>query len=86
MIIKPLNNFIFLKVKPAEERTKSGLIISGKQLDVEKTEVLFSGEHSEFKAGDKVLIKFSVYNFNEFLLEGEKYLVGLESDILAKVE
>lgn len=86
MTIKPLNNFIFLKQKSGDVKTKSGILLSQKEFDIEKTEVLYSGAESTFKPGDNVLIKYSVYNFNEFQLDGEKFLVGQESDILAKVE
>ncbi len=87
MNIKPLADRVLIKPTPAEERTLSGIIIpdSAKEKPLRGT-VLAAGngtkdEEMIVKEGDKVL--YGKYAGTEIELEGEKYLIMRQSDILA---
>ena len=96
MDFKPLSNHLFLE--PVEEEKKSaGGIVLPETVEKEKpvkAKVLAIGpgkrnERGEVqpmsvKVGDVVL--FKKYGPDEFELEGKKYLVGDEDDILAILE
>ena len=76
MNIKPLADRVLVKPAPVEEKTISGIIIpdSAKEKPL-KGEVL--------AVGNQVL--FGKYAGTELELEGEKYLIMRQSDILAIV-
>ncbi len=87
MNIKPLADRVLVKPAPAEEKTASGIIIpdSAKEKPL-KGEVLAVGngtkdEEMILKKGDNVL--YGKYAGTELELEGEKYLIMRQSDILA---
>ena len=87
MNIKPLADRVLVKPAPAEEKTISGIIIpdSAKEKPL-KGEVIAIGngtkdEEMVVKAGDQVL--YGKYAGTEIELEGEKYLIMRQSDILA---
>ena len=87
MNIKPLADRVLVKPAAAEEKTISGIIIpdSAKEKPL-KGEVLAVGkgtkdEEMEVAVGDSVL--FGKYSGQEIELEGEKYLIMKQSDILA---
>ncbi len=87
MNIKPLADRVLIKPVPAEERTVAGIIIpdSAKEKPL-KGEVLATGngtkdEEMVVKNGDTVL--YGKYAGTEIELEGEKYLIMRQSDILA---
>jgi chaperonin GroES len=96
MNIKPLTNHVFLEPLEEEKVTKGGIVlpetaekekpIKGKVLSVgpgkrnEKGEVI----PMSVKIGDMVL--FKKYGPDEIEIEGKKYLVGDEDDILAIIE
>ena len=93
MNIKPLSNHIFLEPIGEEKTTKSGIFIpdtaekekpiKGKVLSVGPGKFNDKGERMPMsvKAGDTVL--FKKYGPDEVEIEGKKYLVGDEDDILA---
>ena len=90
MNIKPLADRVLIKPTPAEEKTLSGIIIpdSAKEKPLRGT-VLAVGngtkdEEMVVKAGDEVL--FGKYAGSEVELEGTKYLIMRQSDILAVLE
>jgi len=87
MNIKPLADRVVIKPTPVEEVTTSGIIIpdSAKEKPL-KGEVLAVGngtkdEEMVLKVGDTVL--YGKYAGTEIELEGEKYLIMRQSDVLA---
>ena len=87
MNIKPLADRVLIKPAAAEEKTIGGIIIpdSAKEKPL-KGEVLAVGngtkdEEMILKAGDVVLYGKSAGT--ELELEGEKYLIMRQSDVLA---
>ncbi len=87
MNIKPLADRVLVKPAAAEEKTVGGIIIpdTAKEKPL-KGEVVSVGngtkdEEMVVKAGDNVL--YGKYAGTELELEGEKYLIMRQSDILA---
>jgi chaperonin GroES len=87
MTIKPLADRVLIKPAAAEEKTASGIIIpdSAKEKPL-KGEVKAVGkgtkdEEMVVKEGDQVL--YGKYAGTELELDGEKYLIMRQSDILA---
>ncbi len=87
MNIKPLADRVLIKPAVAEEKTASGIIIpdSAKEKPL-KGEVLAVGngtkdEEMIVNKGDNVL--YGKYAGTELELDGEKYLIMRQSDILA---
>ena len=87
MNIKPLADRVLIKPVAAEEKTVGGIIIpdSAKEKPL-KGNVVAVGkgtkdEEMVLKAGDSVL--FGKYAGTELDLEGEKYLIMRQSDVLA---
>ena len=87
MNIKPLADRVLVKPAAAEEKTVGGIIIpdSAKEKPL-KGEVIAIGngtkdEEMVVKSGDNVL--YGKYAGTEIELEGEKYLIMRQSDILA---
>ncbi|MDR2473820.1 MAG: co-chaperone GroES [Tannerella sp.] len=87
MSIKPLADRVLIKPADAEEKTASGIIIpdSAKEKPL-KGEVIAAGggtkdEEMVLKAGDKVL--YGKYAGTEIELDGAKYLIMRQSDVLA---
>ena len=87
MNIKPLADRVLIKPAPAEERTAGGIIIpdTAKEKPLQG-EVLAVGngtkdEEMVLKAGDTVL--YGKYAGTEVELDGEKYLIMRQSDVLA---
>lgn len=81
---------MLIKPEAAEEKTIGGIIIpdSAKEKPL-RGEVLAVGEGTKdeamvLKAGDRVL--YGKYAGTELELDGEKYLIMRQSDVLAKVE
>ncbi|MBS3903055.1 MAG: co-chaperone GroES [Anaplasmataceae bacterium] len=96
MNFKPLSNHVFIEVLEEEKATASGIIIpdtadrekpvQGKVVAVGPGKRDANGQlvPMSVKSGDKVL--FKKYGPDEIEVEGKKYLVGDEDDILAIVE
>ena len=89
MNIQPLQDRVLIEPTVAEEMTASGIIIpdSAKEKPLKGT-VLAVGdgtkdEEMKLKAGDCVL--FGKYAGSEIELEGKKYLIMRQSDVLAKL-
>ncbi len=90
MKIKPLADRVLINPTPAEEVTTAGIIIpdSAKEKPL-KGSVIATGDGTKdekmvVKEGDTVL--YGKYAGTEIELEGEKYLIMRQSDILAVVE
>jgi chaperonin GroES len=96
MNLKPLSNHLFLEPLEEEKVTKSGIVIpdSAEKERPTKGKVIAIGEGKRnekgeltpmsVKVGDTVL--FKKYGPDEVELDGKKYLVGDEDDILAIIE
>ena len=94
MKLKPLGDRVVIKMMEAEEKTKSGLILTGSAK--EKPEVaevvavgpggLVDGKEVKMtvKKGQKVIT--SKYSGTEVKIDGEEYTIVRQSDILAIVE
>ena len=94
MKLVPLGDKVVLKKLVAEETTKSGIVLPGQ--DKEKPaqgEVIAAGPGGivdgkevamQVKAGDKVV--YSRYAGTEVELEGDKFLIVKQADILAIIK
>ena len=94
MKLKPLGDRVIIKMVEAEEKTKSGLILTGSAK--EKPEVaevvavgpggLVDGKEVKMtvKKGQKVIT--SKYSGTEVKVDGEEYTIVRQNDILAIVE
>mgnify|MGYP002542267640 FL=1 len=87
MNIRPLADRVLIKPAPAEEKTVGGIIIpdSAKEKPL-KGEVIAIGngtkdEEMVVKTGDNVL--YGKYAGTEIELDGDKFLIMRQSDILA---
>ena len=93
---KPLSNHVFIEPLKEEKATKSGIVLPetaekekpmvGKILAVGPGKLNEKGEvmPMSVKVGDKVL--FKKYGPDEIEVDGKKYLVGEETDILAIID
>jgi chaperonin GroES len=88
MKIKPLADRVLVKPAEAEEKTASGIIIpdSAKEKPL-KVKVVAVGEGTNdekmiLEEGDEVL--YGKYAGTELELDGEKFLIMRQSDVLAK--
>lgn len=95
MQLKPLADRIVVKVVSGEEKTKSGLYLpdtaqekpqEGEVIAVGNGRVLDNGQKMplEVKVGDHII--FSKYSGTEIKLEGEKFVIFSERDVLAVLE
>ena len=94
MTIKPLADRVVLKAVPAEEKTKSGIILTASaQEKPQISEVvavgpggLVDGNEVQMlvKVGDKVIT--SKYSGTEIKADGVEYVIVKQSEILAIVE
>jgi chaperonin GroES len=94
MKLVPLDDKVVLKKIQAEETTKSGIVLTGQ--DKEKPaqgEVIAGGPGGvidgkevkmQVKAGDKVV--YSKYAGTEVEIDGEKFLIVKQGDILAIIK
>ena len=89
MNIRPLADRVLIKPAPAEEKTVGGIIIpdSAKEKPL-KGEVIAVGngtkdEEMVVKTGDNVL--YGKYAGTEIELDGDKFLIMRQSDILALI-
>lgn len=90
MNIKPLADRVLIEPTAAEEKTLSGIIIpdTAKEKPL-RGKVLAVGQGTKddpmiLKAGDEVL--FGKYAGTEIELEGTKYLIMRQSDVLAVID
>ena len=94
MKLVPLGDKIVLKQLEAEETTKSGIGLPGQAKEKpQEAEVIAVGPGGvvdgkevvmQVKVGDKVI--YSKYAGTDVELEGEKYIIVKQNDILAIVE
>ncbi len=96
MNFKPLSNHVFIEPLSQEKATKSGIVLPetmekekpmvGKVLAADPGKRDDKGDlmPMSVKVGDKVL--FKKYGPDEIEVDGKKYLVGEETDILAIID
>ena len=96
MNFKPLSNHLFIEAAQEEKKTKSGIVLPdsaekekpmvGKVVAVGPGKTLDNGQLKAMsvQVGDKVL--FKKYGPDEIEVDGKKYLVGDEDDVLAIIE
>ena len=88
--IKPLGERVVIKRLEAEEKTQSGIVLTGQAKEQpQMAEVVAVGpgtedEKMELKVGDTVI--FSKYAGTEVKYQGEEYTIMSQKDILATVE
>ena len=93
-MIKPLSDRVLIKMKEAEETTKSGIILATASKEKPQiAEVIEVGPGEKVdgkiqemcvKKGDKVIV--SKYSGTEVKYEGVEYIIVKQDDILAIVE
>ena len=94
MKLKPLADRVVIKLVEAEEKTKSGIILTGSAKEKpEVAEVIEVGPGGmvdgkevvmNVKPGDKVI--YSKYAGTEVKIDGQEIIIVRQSDILATVE
>ena len=94
MKMKPLGDRVIIKQLEAEEKTKSGIILTGTAKEKpQEAEVVAVGPGGvidgkeikmEVSVGDRVI--YSKYAGTEVKLNEEEYIIVKQSDILAIVE
>lgn len=90
MKLKPLADRVLIQPTPAEETTLSGIIIpdSAKEKPLKGTIIAVGkgtkDEEMILKEGDKVL--YGKYAGTEIELDGEKYLIMRQADVLGVFE
>ncbi len=94
MNLRPLSDRVIIKHLEAEEKTQSGIILTGTAKEKPQEAVVVAvgpggivdGEKVEMqvKVGDKVI--YSKYAGTEVTLEKEEYVIVRQGDILAIVE
>lgn len=94
MMIKPLADRVVVKLLEAEEKTQSGIILTGAAKEKPQVaEIVAVGPGGNVdgvdvemyvKVGDKVIT--SKYSGTEVKIDGEEYTIVKQSDILAIVE
>lgn len=94
MKVKPLGDRVVIKKLEAEEKTKSGIVLTGAAKErPQEAEIVAVGPgkvengkriEMEVKTGDKVL--YSKYAGTEVKVDGEEYIILKQEDILAIVE
>ena len=95
MKLRPLSDRVIVKQSDAETKTASGLVLpdtakekptSGKVISVGPGKVDKNGKHMEIgiRAGDTVY--YGKYSGTEVEVNGEKFVILRESDLLGVVE
>lgn len=93
-MIKPLGSRVLIKMKEAEEKTKSGIILAGNSaekpqiaevIEVGPGEIIDGKEEiMKVKKGDNIIV--SKYSGTEVKYEGIEYIIVKQDEILAIVE
>ena len=94
MAIKPLGDRVVIKRMEAEEKTKSGIVLTGTAKERPQEAIVIAvgpgaisdGKRIEMevKVNDKVL--YSQYAGTEVKVDGEEFIILKQDDILAIVE
>ena len=90
-MIKPLGDRVLIKMKEAEETTKSGIILTTGSKEKPQIAEVVAGEKVDgkiqemyVKKGDNVYV--SKYAGTEVKYEGQDYIIVKQDDILAIVD
>jgi len=95
MKIKPLYDRVVVKKVEVEQKTAGGIILPdtakeesqvGEVVAVGEGRILENGEIRPLKVKEGNRVLYSKYAGNEVELDGEKYLIIREEDILAVIE
>ncbi len=91
--LKPLNDHLFIEPMAEEKVTKSGIVLpeSAEKEKPIKGRVVAAGPGKMDEKGNRIkmsvkvgdMVLFKKYGPDEIQVDGKKYLVGEESDILA---
>ena len=94
MTLRPLGDRVVIKREEAEEKTASGLILTGSAKEQPQLAVVIAvgpgaladgvRQPMDVKVGDKVLC--TRYGGTEVKVDGEEYIVISQNDILAVAE
>jgi chaperonin GroES len=95
-MFKPLSNHVFLEALEEEKMTKSGIVlpetserekpIKGKVIAVGPGKVRDDGTTQAMSIAVGNVVLFKKYGPDEIEIDGKKYLVGDEDDILAIID
>ena len=96
MKLKPLSNHLFIEPMEVEKTTKGGIVLpetAEKEKPI-KGKVIAAGPGKFDEKGKRIpmsveigdVVLFKKYGPDEIEIDGKKYLVGEESDILAILE
>lgn len=95
MKLRPLDERVVIKQSEAEEKTSGGIILPdtakekpqiGKITAVGPGKILDNGKRSEMTLKKKDKVLYPKYIGNDVEIDGEKYVILKESDILGIVE
>jgi len=95
MKLKPLDDRIVIKQSEAEEKTAGGIILPdtakekpqiGKIVAAGPGKLLDNGKRAQMSVKKKDKVIYAKYLGNEIEIDGEKYVILRESDILGIVE
>jgi len=95
MKLRPLEDRVVVKQSEAEEKTAGGIILPdtakekpqiGKVIAVGPGKMLDSGKHVEVSLKKNQEVIYAKYSGNEVEIDGNKYVVMRESDVLGIVE
>ncbi len=95
MKLKPLDDRIVIKQSEAEEKTTGGIILPdtakekpqiGKIVATGPGKLLDNGKRNKMSVKKKDEVIYAKYLGNEIEIDGEKYVILRESDILGIVE
>ncbi len=95
MKLKPLDDRIVIKQSEAEEKTTGGIILPdtakekpqiGKIVATGSGKLLDNGKRSKMSVKKKDEVLYAKYSGSDVEIDGEKYVILRESDILGIVE
>ena len=95
MKLKPLDDRIVIKQSEAEEKTSGGIILPdtakekpqiGKVVAIGPGKLLDDGKRSQMSVKIKDEVFYSKYLGNDVEIDGDKYVIIRESDVLGIVE
>ena len=95
MKLKPLDDRIVIKQSEAEEKTTGGIILPdtakekpqiGKIIATGPGKLLDNGKRSKMSVKKKDEVLYAKYSGSDVEIDGEKYVILRESDILGIVE
>ncbi len=95
MKLKPLDDRIVIKQSEAEEKTTGGIILPdtakekpqiGKIIAIGPGKLLDNGKRSKMSVKKKDEVLYAKYSGSDVEIDGEKYVILRESDILGIVE